>query len=482
VAVLGLTLTLPKIDTGPFNFAPRPVVSRTAEREPFRAFVERVNPTLLRHAHVVKLIAVLQRVADGEIDRLMVFEPPRHFKSETVCRLFSAYYLMRNPQKWVGLNSYAAELAYTLSRNARDNFGRGGGDLSADKTGVEHWETAAGGGLWAAGVGGPITGKGFHLGIIDDPVKNSEDAASETIREKQKEWYRSTFYTRAEPDAAIIVIQTRWHEDDLSGWLLSEEGSEDDAPERWHIVSLPAIAEPPQEFPATCTVERDERADGEALCPERYPLERLERIAKRVGSYFFGALFQQRPRAREGGMFQRGWFQIVAAAPRHATRVRYWDKAGTEGAGAYTCGAKVARDANGVFYVEDMVRGQWEADVRESTIRQSAELDGTGVSIGHEQEPGSSGKESAQATTRGLAGYSVWADKVTGDKVLRAEPLAAQAAAGNVRIVRGAWNAAFLDEASGFPRSKYKDQIDAASGAFTMLSKPERKRPRSKEY
>src|SRR5690606_35818692 len=131
----------------------------------------------------------------------MVFLPPRHSKSEMFSRLFSAYYLFRNPHHFVGINSYSAELAYTLSRAARENFLEAGGSISDEAAAVKHWETSERGGLWAAGVGGPITGKGYHLGIIDDPLKNSEDAASSTIREKQKEWYASTFYTRQEPNA-----------------------------------------------------------------------------------------------------------------------------------------------------------------------------------------------------------------------------------------------------------------------------------------
>ncbi|RME24447.1 MAG: terminase, partial [Candidatus Zixiibacteriota bacterium] len=185
---------LPQITTGPFDFSN----SRHAKRKrtlTFREYIQRVNPRFKFYRHIEKLIAVLQRVADGEINRLMVFMPPRHGKSETVSRLFSAYYLYKHPERWVGINSYAAELAYTLSRNARENYVAGGGALKNDAAAVKHWETGKNGGLWAAGVGGPITGKGFHLGIIDDPLKNAEEAASDTIRAKQKDWYRSTFST-----------------------------------------------------------------------------------------------------------------------------------------------------------------------------------------------------------------------------------------------------------------------------------------------
>lgn len=273
----------------------------------FREFIALVNPKYKFYRHVNNLISVLQRVADGELKRLMVFMPPRHSKSESVSRLFTAYYLYLYPDRWVGLNSYADALASTLSRNARENYKAAGGSLNPSAEAVHHWETVEGGGMWAAGVGGPITGKGFHLGIIDDPVKNSEDASSETIREKQKDWYKSTFSTREEPEAAIVLVQTRWNEDDLSGWLLSEESAdEDEAPERWHIISMEAIKEhQPAKFPASCTVEPDDRQPGEALCPERYDINKLLRRKKRLGAYFWSSLYQQTPSPDEGEIFKR---------------------------------------------------------------------------------------------------------------------------------------------------------------------------------
>ncbi len=153
----------------------------------------------------------------------MVFMPPRHSKSETVSRLFTAYYLYRHPERFVGLASYGADLAYTLSRAARDNFVKACGQLSKAAKAVKQWLTSTGGGLWAAGVGGPATGKGFHLGVIDDPIKDAEEAASDKIRQRNKDWLSSVFQTREEPGGAIVVLQTRWHEDDLSGYLLSME-------------------------------------------------------------------------------------------------------------------------------------------------------------------------------------------------------------------------------------------------------------------
>ena len=179
----------------------------------------------------------------------------------------------------------------------------------------------------------------------------------------------------------------------------------------------------------------------------------------------------------DGQMFKREWFQIVSAVPADIIRlVRYWDKAGTEGAGAFTAGVLMARSQTGMFFVVDVVRGQWSAGAREDIIKQTAEIDrqrwGYRCQVIHEQEPGSGGKESAEFTTRNLSGFNVSADKVTGDKNFRLEPLAAQSEAGNVRLIAGKWNAHFIDEICSLPHASYRDQSDAAGGAFNKLSAP----------
>lgn len=400
----------------------------------------------------------------------MVFMPPRHSKSEEVSRLFSAYYLTLHPDRWVGLNSYAAELAYTLSRASRENYQANGGTVKDDAAAVKHWETGEGGGLWAAGVGGPITGKGFHLGIIDDPIKNAEEAASETIRAKHKEWYASTFYTREEPEGAIVIIQTRWHEDDLSGWLLSEE-TQGEEPEGWHVVNFPALKEEGEpDLPPTCTLEPDERETGEPLCPERYGLDRLRKIAARIGGYFWGALFQQRPTAREGSFFKVSQLEIEDAAPASVRWCRGWDLAATEGGGDYTAAPKIGQDSSGLWWVGDVVRGQWGPDKVEAQIRLTAQLDGQACKIFIPQDPGQAGKRQAQSLTRMLSGYGVRTEPVSGSKEVRAFNFAAQVNAGNVRLVKGAWNKAFVEELRTFPLGKTDDQVDGAAAAFNMLA------------
>jgi len=174
----------------------------------------------------------------------------------------------------------------------------------------------------------------------------------------------------------------------------------------------------------------------------------------------------------EGEMFRRAWFSIIEPheLPDSLTLLRYWDKAGTEGGrGARTAGVLMGKDEQGFFYVLDVVVGRWSALTRERVIKETAERDGAFVSIWVEQEPGSGGKESAEATIRALAGFVARAEAVTGDKVSRARPLAAQAEAGNVRILRGSWNHDYLSELTAFPLGALKDQVDASSGAFNKL-------------
>jgi predicted phage terminase large subunit-like protein len=194
---------------------------------------------------------------------------------------------------------------------------------------VGNWLTPERGGCIAAGVRGPFTGKGYALGIIDDPYKGPEDANSAGQRQKLIEWFQSVWLTRAEPapqgpsrwgfaGAAQVVVLTRWHQDDLIGWLLEQESG--DAPQCWQVLNLPAIAEPPQQqikFPASCSIEPDWRQPGEPLCPERFPLAELEQIRIRAGSYWWNALYQQRPSPAEGLLFQRQWLRTTQAQGRH---------------------------------------------------------------------------------------------------------------------------------------------------------------------
>lgn len=255
--------------------------------------------------HLKLLNEMLLEVADGRCKRLMIAMPPRHGKSETTSKFFPAWFLGRFPDKRVILCSYEADFAASWGRKARNILEEWGPEafgvkVAQDSSAANRWDIEGHlGGMVTAGVGGPITGKGADVLIIDDPVKNAEEAQSATIRERTWEWYRSTAYTRLEPGGAVILIMTRWHEDDLAGQLLLEEKNGGD---QWDKVIFPAEAE-----------ENDAlgRAPGEPLWPERFPRDRLAEIRKTLGSYLYAALFQQRPQPAGGQVFKREWFRYA---------------------------------------------------------------------------------------------------------------------------------------------------------------------------
>jgi len=426
--------------------------------DPFSEWLHQVTPAYhWEWPHLALTRQYLDKITRGELDRLMIFEPPRHGKSEMVTVRYPVWRMEREPKMRIIVGAYSQTLANHFSRKSR-RIARRRFSLLEERAAAEEWETAGGGGFRAVGVGAGVTGMGGHLIVVDDPVKNREEANSEAYRERCWSWYTDDLYTRLEPGGAIILIMTRWHEDDLAGRILASEEADD-----WTVVSLPALAE-----------ENDlmGREPGEALCPERYDLDALGRIRQTLANSFY-ALYQQRPQSLEGGMFKRGWFEIVEAVPQEMMRVvRYWDKAGTADGGAYTAGVLMGCAA-GIFYVLDVVRGQWTSGTREQTIKATAIIDrqqwGNAYRVWVEQEPGSGGKESAENTVRNLAGFTVHADRPTGDKALRAEPYAAQAEAGNVRMLRGDWNAAYVNELTSFPTGTYADQVDGSSGAFAKL-------------
>lgn len=428
------------------------------EHDTFTAWLAQVSPRWPWHyTHLEYIRAHLQRVTGGECKRLMIFLPPRHYKSEMVTVRYSAWRLECDPSMRVIVGAYNQLLADKFSRKAR-RIVETRIPLAKDRQAVQDWETQEGGGLRAVGVGSGITGQGGELVIIDDPVKSREEAQSEVYREKVWDWYTDDIYTRLEADSAVILIMTRWHEDDLAGRILASEQAGD-----WTVCSLPAEAE-----------EGDPlgREVGEPLCPEKFDKAALaDRRAVLGNSYY--ALYQQRPQPKEGDMFKAHWFKIVRAVPSGTAWVRYWDNAGTAGGGDYSAGVLMGRTPEGRFIVADVVRGQWSPHERESmkqlTAAQDAETYGR-VVIWNEQEPGSAGKESAATTIRNLAGYAVYAETATGDKVTRAEPFAAQCEAGNVDLLSGPWNGKYLGELTAFPNGKRKDQVDGSSGAFNKLA------------
>ncbi len=259
--------------------------------------------------HIELMAQKLEAVERGDIKRLMFFLPPRHSKSQTATVHFPAWFMLRNPDKRAIVTSYSADLAKTFSRQTREivrEHGKTlfGVELSDESAAVEQWALSKRHGLYlAAGVGGPITGQGASLFLIDDPLKNAEEANSPTYRQKLWDWYTSTAYTRLEPDGAIVICLTRWHLDDLAGRLLAEMEA---GGERWDVVRLPALAED--------AADALGREAGEPLWPARFGVEEYSRIRTAVGSYVWNALYQQRPMDIEGGVFKALWLRWYTSA------------------------------------------------------------------------------------------------------------------------------------------------------------------------
>jgi predicted phage terminase large subunit-like protein len=399
---------------------------------------------------------------------IIVEEPPRHGKSELCSHYFPAWYLGAFPDERMILASYEADFAALWGRKSRNTLERWGKrifgvEVNRRSSAADRWDIEGyAGGMITAGVGGAITGRGADVLIIDDPVKNAQEANSKVIRDRTWEWYQSTARTRLEPHGIILLIMTRWHEDDLAGRLLAKM-DEDPLADKFMRVHLPAIAE-----------EGDVlgREVGEALWPERYPLEELRRIEATVGSYVFSALFQQRPAPKSGGMFSRDNFQVVAQAPRRLKKVvRHWDFASSDQQYSdYTAGVKMGIDHNGNYFVLDCRHFKGTPKKVQDVFKMTVQVDGRGTKQQIEKERGSAGKHVVDIYSRMMPQYDVKGKLPTGDKEVRAGPYSAAVERHDVFIVEAPWNEEFLQEHESFPYGRNDDQVDSASGAFEALA------------
>ena len=414
--------------------------------------------------HHLLLIEHLEAVAAGAIDRLMVLMPPGSAKSTYASEVFPAWWLHRFPMNGIIAASHTAELAKHFGRKLRnliaDNRGVLGYGLASDNRAASRFETTQRGEYFAAGLGGPITGRRADLVLIDDPIKNHGEAESSTHRDYIWDWYRSELLSRLKPRGRIVLIMTRWHDDDLAGRLL---GSGDN----WQTLTLPALAG-----------ENDPlgRAPGEPLWPEYIDMAALERARNGSGERVWQAQYQQDPRANVGEMFPIPKINTIEAAPAGLTAVRAWDLAATSAAAGgnpdWTVGLKLARDAMGRSVVLDVVRLQGGPLEVADAIVNTARQDGRKVHVGLPQDPGQAGKQQIAWLTGLLAGHTVHSSPETGAKAVRAMPIAAQTEAGNLAVVRAGWNRAFLDELRDFPAGRKDDQVDALARAFAMLTAP----------
>jgi predicted phage terminase large subunit-like protein len=309
---------------------------------------------------------------------------------------------------------------------------------------------------------GSITGEALDLSVIDDPIKGRAEASSDVTRDKTWNWLTDDVLSRFSENAGLIMIMTRWHVDDPAGRLIDHFGTK-----RITQVRYPAIAEVREQY----------RDPGDPLFPELKSMEFLLERRKLYTESSWEALYQQNPFIAGGGVFPIDKLVTWPILDRSKIlkSVRFWDKAGTESDdAAFTAGALIHMLKDNRFVIEHVVRGQWSALDREEKIKFWAKRDAANsrpgaYEVGVEQEPGSGGKESAESTIRNLRGFKCYADKVTGSKEIRAEPFASQVQAGNVYLVAGSYQNDLLDEMVSFPNGKFKDQVDACSGAFNRL-------------
>lgn len=423
--------------------------------------------------HHILLCEYLERFLAGEIPRLIVSMPPRHGKSELVSRCLPAYALGQDPDTTIIATSYGSSLAARMNRDVqriidsqeyREVF-------PETRLNTKNIRTVAQG-TWlrnsslfeivdrrgsyrSAGVGGGITGEGLDIGIIDDPVKNQEQAYSALYREKVWEWYTSTLYTRLSGrKARILLTMTRWHEDDLAGRLL-KQAREDPEADQWEELVLPAVRE-------GIAHPRDPREIGEALWPSRFPLEVLNKN-KANGSYYWNALFQQRPAPPKGGIVQRDWLQTYDRLPEGVTDwLLSWDLTFKETRkGSYVCGQVWCRKGAS-FYLVDQIRERMDFTRTLASI-----------TTFHARYPQAK-VILIEDKANGPAIISVLKEHVPGvvavpardSKEARLHSVTPLFEARNVYLPRASWVKELAEELVSFPNSMHNDQVDTLSQAL----------------
>lgn len=483
--------------------------------------------------HIAAISDHLTAVTRGEITRLLINVPPGCMKSLTTDVFWPAWEWgpQDMPSTRYVSSSYSQDLTIRDNRRTRaliqsDWYQSLWGDrfrLIGEQNAKTRFDTSSTGFKIATSVGGLGTGERGDRVIIDDP-HNVKEGESELKRLATLLWFTEVMPTRVnDPEkSALILIMQRVNSQDLSGYIIAEElGYEhlmlpmEFEPDRRCFSTVPPSyisgakkvkvnynrhkltwqedeideSEFPEEIQGLetpveeryCVDPRED--DNELLWPNRMTRMTVERDKKVMGAYATAGQYQQRPSPRGGGLFQREWFTLVDQSPEHVVkRVRGYDLAASEEVQgkqrAWTVGLRMSRDRMGRYFIEHMTRYQKTPGDVEDALRATAELDPGKTVISLPQDPGQSGKSQVRSLAALLAGYEVKFSPESGSKEARAIPLAAQAEAGNVFVVKGAWNGAFFDEIVEFPASKFKDITDAASRAFSELV-PRKNKPKT---
>ena len=433
------------------------------------------NTQLVWNWHLEALCAHLEAITAGRITRLLANVPPGSSKSLIVSVMWQAWEWgpMARPSLRYLATAFNEGPVKRDTRKARDlilsDWYRAlWPEVVLTRTGETSFANNRTGTREGVAFGSLTSQRGDRL-IIDDP-HSTETAESVAEREATTRRFREGAMNRLNDQerSAIVVIMQRLHADDVSG-VIQRLGMD------FVHLCLPMEFEPERRCRTVIGFEDPRTYEGELLDPVRFPRAAVDRLKRDMGSYAWAGQYQQRPTPREGGLFKRHWFSIVDAAPANCRWVRAWDLAATEtsqasSAGAYTAGVLMGRTPDGRYIVSDSRRERLSPAGVDRLIRSTAEQDGRAVSISLPQDPGQSGKAQAQYLVKMLAGFRAKASPESGDKITRAEPFAAQAEAGNVLLLRGPWNEAWLDELCMFPGGSFKDQVDASSRAFAELA------------
>lgn len=411
--------------------------------------------------------------------------PPGSTKSTIVSQMFPAWVWTFMPTAKFICASYAYNVAVKDSIQTRDivesdlyqqcfpNL-----HLREDENTKGLFVNTKGGSRRSAGIGGSVTGYHAHFLLVDDPI-NPEEAFSESELKTVNRWMSSTLPTRKinKKVSVTVLVQQRLHQADPSGEILAKHEKSG----KVKHICLPGelIYTTNKQGETTCNVKPAALAKfyvDNLLDPVRLSKEVLKELEIELQAYAYSAQILQDPVPLGGGMFQTERLLLETEAPmkRMVSLVRSWDKAGTKDGGAWSVGVLMGKDTKGDFWVLDVVRGQWASAQREEHIRKTADLDGTTVETILEVEGGSGGKESGENTVRNLAGHRVICYHPTGDKESRAYPFSSAVGGGIVHVLIRSWTRDFIEELRYFPNSRYKDQVDASSGAFNRLAKRKR--------